>query len=81
MENHDDACTLKPIDSCRKHRDDVPTTSPAPMVLTPTSPDLLSIGNHDFHSRLFTGTGKYPSLQVMQKSLQASRCQMVTVAV
>ena len=51
------------------------------MVLTPTSPDLLSIGNRDFHSRLFTGTGKYPSLQVMQKSLQASRCQMVTVAV
>ena len=32
-------------------------------------------------SRLFTGTGKYPNLEVMQKSLLFSKCQMVTVAV
>ena len=81
MENHDDVYTLKPIGSTRTHRDDVPKISPAPMVLTTPSPDLLSIGKRNFHSRLFTGTGKYPSLRVMQESLQASRCEMVTVAV
>ena len=43
--------------------------------------DLLTIGKKQFHSRLFTGTGKYPSLKLMQKSLLLSGSQMVTVAV
>ena len=43
--------------------------------------DLLTIGKKQFHSRLFTGTGKYPSLKVMQRSLLLSESQMVTVAV
>ena len=33
------------------------------------------------HSRLITGTGKYPSLMAMQQSLEESNCEMVTVAV
>ncbi len=43
--------------------------------------DLLKIGNKDFTNRLFLGTGKYPTLQLMQQSLLLSESQMVTVAV
>ncbi len=43
--------------------------------------DLLEIGGQKFKSRLFTGTGKYPSLEAMQNSLHHSESQMVTVAV
>lgn len=46
-----------------------------------TDPDPLLIGGRPFHSRLFTGTGKYPSLTAMQQSLERSGCEMVTVAV
>ena len=81
MEKHDDGHKLKPIGSAGTLRDDVPTTSTAPMVLTPSSPDLLTIGKRNFQSRLFTGTGKYPSLKMMQQSLRSSGCEMVTVAV
>ena len=51
------------------------------MVLTNTTNDLLKIGTKSFQSRLFTGTGKYSSLEEMQKSLVKSGCEMVTVAV
>ena len=34
-----------------------------------------------FQSRLFTGTGKYPTMELMQKSIERSDCDMVTVAV
>ena len=43
--------------------------------------DPLLIGGRPFHSRLFTGTGKYPNLAAMQQSLERSGCDMVTVAV
>lgn len=43
--------------------------------------DGLTIGGRHFTSRLMTGTGKYPSLAAMQASLQASACEIVTVAV
>jgi thiazole synthase len=43
--------------------------------------DELVIGGRRFGSRLMTGTGKYPSLEVMQASLEASGCAIVTVAV
>tara|TARA_B100000579_G_scaffold295506_1_gene245633 strand:- start:57 stop:863 length:807 start_codon:yes stop_codon:yes gene_type:complete len=42
---------------------------------------LLKIGNKEFKSRLLVGTGKYASLEVMQKSLFKSQCEIVTVAV
>ena len=42
---------------------------------------LLKIGNKNFKSRLLIGTGKYASLEVMQKSIQNSKCEIVTVAV
>ena len=43
--------------------------------------DDLIIGGRRFQSRLFTGTGKYPSLELMQQSIERSACDMVTVAV
>ena len=43
-----------------------------------TSP--LIIGDQTFESRLFVGTGKYASGQVMQDSLRASGSQLVTTA-
>ncbi len=43
--------------------------------------DQLKIGKKNFTSRLFTGTGKYKSLDVMQRSLVLSGSEMVTVAV
>jgi thiazole synthase len=43
--------------------------------------DVLKIGKHEFTSRLIVGTGKYPSLEVMQAAHEASGTQMVTVAI
>ena len=42
---------------------------------------LLKIGNKEFKSRLLVGTGKYSSIDVMQKSLINAKCEIVTVAV
>ncbi|WP_158856067.1 thiazole synthase [Lunatibacter salilacus] len=41
---------------------------------------MLKIGNIQFNSRLFIGTGKYSSSEVMEKSLLASGSELVTVA-
>jgi thiazole synthase len=41
----------------------------------------LSIGPFKFRSRLFTGTGKYASYNLMRDCLAASGCEVVTVAV
>ncbi len=43
--------------------------------------DLFRIGNFEIRNRLFVGTGKYQSYELMQQALQASGCQVVTVAV
>lgn len=41
----------------------------------------LKIGKFEIANRLFVGTGKYASYELMQKALDASGCQVVTVAV
>ena len=41
----------------------------------------LIIAGRTFNSRLMTGTGKYPSMEVMQASVAASGCEIITVAV
>ncbi len=41
----------------------------------------LRIGPFEFHSRLFVGTGKYATYELMRDALDASGCQVVTVAV
>lgn len=42
--------------------------------------DILKIGNTEFTSRLFLGTGKFPSVQSLKDSIEASGSQMITVA-
>ena len=44
-------------------------------------PDTLVIAGREFRSRLFVGTGKYPSFQVMKEAHEASGTDVVTVAV
>lgn len=44
------------------------------------SKDKLIIGDRVFHSRLFTGTGKFSNSQLMLQSLQASGSEMTTLA-
>jgi len=43
--------------------------------------DVLKLGKHTFTSRLFVGTGKYPTMDSMVKALEESGTQCVTVAV
>ena len=42
--------------------------------------DILKIGNREFSSRLFVGTGKFSSSQLMLDAIVASDTEMVTVA-
>ena len=42
--------------------------------------DLLKIADRTFRSRLFVGTGKFPSNQVMREAIAASGAEMVTTA-
>jgi thiazole synthase len=41
----------------------------------------LTVGKFTFTSRLFTGTGKYTSYDLMQQCMEASGCEVTTVAV
>ena len=41
----------------------------------------LKIGSYEFSSRLFVGTGKYDTMQLMADALDASGTEVVTVAV
>lgn len=41
---------------------------------------MLTIAGREFRSRLFGGTGKFSSARVMKEALDASGCEMVTVA-
>jgi thiazole synthase len=45
------------------------------------SHDPLVLGGKEFQSRLIVGTGKYPTLELMQQCHEASGADMVTVAV
>jgi thiazole synthase len=41
----------------------------------------LKLGSHEFRSRLLVGTGKYPTLDIMQRCHEASGTELVTVAI
>src|SRR5206468_7422580 len=43
--------------------------------------DVFRIKDFEIKNRLFVGTGKYASYDVMRAALDASGCQVVTVAV
>jgi len=49
-------------------------------VQTATRPDTLVIAGTELRSRLFVGTGKYPDDATMVAALEASGCELVTVA-
>jgi thiazole synthase len=42
---------------------------------------FMKIKNFEIRNRLFVGTGKYATYELMQQALEASGCQVVTVAV
>lgn len=42
--------------------------------------DILSIGGREFRSRLFVGTGKFSSPELMLEAIKASESEMITVA-
>jgi thiazole synthase len=44
------------------------------------SDDVLRIGPHTFHSRLFVGTGKYKDVEETRAAIEASGAEVVTVA-
>lgn len=48
---------------------------------SPPEDRILKIGQFSFRSRLFTGTGKYSSYPLMQQCMDASGCEVTTVAV
>jgi len=54
---------------------------PAQFEIKPASLAPLSIAGRGFQSRLFVGTGKYASMELMRDALDASGAQVVTVAV
>lgn len=43
--------------------------------------DFVQLGKYKFRNRLFVGTGKYATFELMQEALAASGCEVVTVAV
>ena len=42
--------------------------------------DKLIIAGEEFDSRLLVGTGKYDTMEIMEKALEKSGTQIVTVA-
>ena len=47
---------------------------------TATKPDTLVIAGTELRSRVFVGTGKYSDDATMVAALEASGCELVTVA-
>ena len=47
----------------------------------PPADKPLKVGQFTFKSRLFTGTGKYTSYELMRQCMEASGCEVTTVAV
>ena len=42
---------------------------------------VLKLGKYEFNSRLFVGTGKYQTFDIMKEALEASGSEVITVAV
>ncbi|WP_422661857.1 glycine oxidase ThiO [Pannus brasiliensis] len=57
------------------------SNAPSAPIAAPIERDPLTIAGKTFSSRLMTGTGKYPDLQTTRDSIEASACEIVTVAV
>lgn len=50
-------------------------------MMSPANNDVLKLGPWELTSRLFVGTGKYATYPQMAAALEASGCQIVTVAI
>ena len=50
------------------------------MAKAPYETQPLKMGDREFHSRLFVGTGKFSSNEAMRDALEASGTEIVTVA-
>ena len=59
----------------------LPASSTSPFQEVIEDDSKLTIAGRTFNSRLMTGTGKYPSMSVMQQSVAASGSEIITVAV
>jgi len=57
------------------------TTTPPEASAVAGAEDLFLFGGRTFASRLIVGTGKYPTFALMKDALEASRSEIVTVAV
>jgi thiazole synthase len=57
------------------------TTTETPPETPATAADPFLFGGRAFASRLIVGTGKYPTFALMKDALEASRSEIVTVAV
>ena len=44
-------------------------------------PEPFTLAGETLRSRLFVGTGKYPDNETMARALEASGCEVVTVAI
>lgn len=42
---------------------------------------MLTIGSHQFHSRLLLGTGKFPDLDIQSRAVEVSETEILTFAV
>lgn len=51
------------------------------MTSQPPADKPLKVGSFTFTSRLFTGTGKFATNELMQQCMQASGCEVTTVAI
>ncbi|MFO0821829.1 MAG: sulfur carrier protein ThiS [Gemmataceae bacterium] len=69
-------CHLKPGDAV-----EIVTLVGGGSGLVPPTDAPLKVGPFTFTSRLFTGTGKYSSYELMQQCMDASGCNVTTVAV
>lgn len=49
--------------------------------MKPNTPDLLTIGGRQYHSRLLTGTGKFKDLAETEEATRAAGSQIVTIAI
>ena len=56
-------------------------TCPTARGADPTQNAPYRVGSFEFESRLFAGTGKYESFELMRDALEACECQVVTVAI
>ncbi len=65
---------MSPLEESRVHLD-------APGYVKAHQRIPYRVGSFEFSSRLFIGTGKYETFGIMRDALEASGCQVVTVAV